>query len=319
MLLFEVSLIFLGFYILIKSGDILVDNSILIARSAGMSELVIGFTIVAFGTSAPELMINIQSAMIGSDDFVFGNILGSNTINILIALGLTGLIAPLKIKEQTIRIEAPFMVAITLIFSLLLMDKWFGSSENILSMLDGFILLICFLIFVMYNMKISKDVKKENPADKDISIGKPILFFLLSCFGLYIGGQFIVDNATIVGKELNISEAVMGLTVLAFGTSLPEIIVSIRSAQRGKADIAVGGMIGSNIFNILLVLSISAFVRPPQFHEKLNLDLIIVNISAIMLMLFILYTKDKTISKRGASLFLGTYIAYVAVRLSFYS
>lgn len=316
MLLLEIGLIILGFYVLIKSGDYLVDHSILIARRLGMSELVIGFTIVAFGTSAPELMINIQSAISGIDDFVFGNIFGSNTINILVALGITGLVAPMKIKSQTIKIEAPFLAAITLLLTILLLDTLFGEQTNILSKQDGMILLICFLIFIMYNIKISKNVEDDDDEDEDEgSLPKSIVFFLLSCVGLYIGGNLIVDNATLVGDALEIPKSIMGLTVLAIGTSLPEIVVSVRSAQRGKADIAIGGMIGSNIFNILLVLSISSLFHPPTLKEELYLDLAVVNISAILLLLFITFTKDNTIYKRGATLFLSTYIIYAVLRL----
>jgi cation:H+ antiporter len=319
MLLIEILLIIAGFFILIKSGDYLVDHSILIARRLGMSELVIGFTIVAFGTSAPELMINIQSAINGIDDFVFGNIFGSNSINILVALGITGLLAPMKIKTQTIKIEAPFLAAITLLLTVLLLDTVFGEDVNILSMQDGVILLVCFLIFILYNIKISKSTEGGEADDEeeiDSSLFKSITVFLFACVGLYFGGNMIVDNATLVGDVLEVPKSIMGLTVLALGTSLPEIVVSIRSAQRGKADIAIGGMIGSNIFNILLVLSISAMFHPPVLKDELFLDLAIVNISAFMLLFFIMLTKDNTIYKRGATLFLVTYIVYVLVRLS---
>lgn len=317
MLIEEFSLVILGFLILLKSGDFLVDSSVAIARYFGLSELVIGMTIVAFGTSAPELMVNIQSSMNKLDAFVFGNVFGSNTINILIALGIGGLIAPIKLKTSTIRMETPFMLLITILLAVLLMDQWLFNGPNQLGTGDAIIMLILFAVFLIYNVRMTVYSKASlNVASKDApaSITKPIFIFLISCLGLHFGSDMIVSNAEFIGKELKVPDAIMGLTVLAIGTSLPEIVVVIQSVKKGIGDIAIGGMIGSNIFNILLILSVSSLIFPPTFTPDLWPDLIIVVVAAIELFALVILSKQKQIHRGGAILFLLSYVIYAVYR-----
>lgn len=312
----EILLIIVGFVILIKAGDFLVDQAVMIARFFGISELVIGLTVVAFGTSAPELMINIDSALKGVDEFVFGNVLGSNSINILVVLGLTGIITPLSLKSSTVKIEMPFLIVITLVLTVLLNDSFFDPKAiNILSRLDAVILLSFFIIFLLYNFRLAKYEKSiDDHPDKPEKIGKYLIFFIIACLGLKIGSTVVVDNATIVGAYFKIPNDIMGLTVLAIGTSLPELVVSLQSAKKGVADLAVGGMIGSNIFNTLIVLGIGALVKPPEFNAILNYDLLVVNIGTILLFVFMFFGRKNLLSRRSSVTLLSIYVVYAVYR-----
>jgi cation:H+ antiporter len=313
---FEALLIVAGFIVLIKSGDFLVDQSVLIARYFGISELVIGLTVVAFGTSAPELMINIDSALQGIDEFVFGNVLGSNMINILVVLGLTGIITPLSLKSSTVKIEMPFLIVITIVLSIIVNDTFFDAAgNNILSRIDALILLSFFVVFLVYNFRLAKYEKIEDDhPDKPNNVWKHVFLFILACFGLRIGSSLVVNNAIIVGEYFHVPNDIMGLTVLAIGTSLPELVVSLQSAKKGIADLAVGGMIGSNIFNTLIVLGIGALVAPPSFNPILNYDLLVVNMGTILLFVFMFFGRKNLLSRRSSVTLLSLYVVYAVFR-----
>ena len=310
----EFFLVLVGFALLVYGGDVLVDNASDIARYFGLSELVIGLTIVAFGTSAPELMVSLSASFRGLNDFIFGNIFGSNVLNIFLGLGIAGIFLPLKVKKSTVKFEIPFLVSITLICTLLLNDQFFDHHENILSLRDGLILLILFLVFMIYTYRLTKfedDVEHEEKPDNII---KPIGMFLVGCVFLKFGSDFVVENAEIIGKAFNVSDAIMGLTVLALGTSLPELVVSISAVKKGKTDIAIGGMVGSNIFNILLVLGISAIVSPIPYSINLNQDLLVVNLAGMLLLAFIFFGRSQLLSRRSSISFLLIYVLYAGYR-----
>ena len=306
----ETVLVLLGFILLVYGGDMLVDNASDIARYFGISELVIGLTIVAFGTSAPELMVSLSSSFRGLNDFVFGNIFGSNIINLLLGLGLAGIILPLKVKRSTVKFEVPFLVIITFICSILINDHFLDNHTNVLSSSDGAILFLLFILFLVYTYKISRSEQNTTVEEKPDSILKPIVLFLVGCACLKYGSDFVVVNAEILGRALQISDAIIGLTVLALGTSLPELVVSISAVKKGSADIAVGGMVGSNIFNLLLVLGVSSIISPIPYSSELNYDLIYVNLAAVLLLCFIIFGRRELLSKRSSFMFLVIFSGY---------
>lgn len=310
----EFFLVIVGFSLLVYGGDILVDNASDIARYFGLSELVIGLTIVAFGTSAPELMVSLSASFRGLNDFIFGNIFGSNSLNIFLGLGIAGIFLPLQVKKSTVKFEIPFLVAITLISTLLLNDQFFDHQANILSLRDGLILLLLFVVFMIYTYRLTKFEDQETNEEKPDSILKPIAMFVVGCVFLKFGSDFVVENAEIIGKTYNVSDAIMGLTVLALGTSLPELVVSISAVKKGKTDIAIGGMVGSNIFNILLVLGISAVVSPIPYSIDLNQDLFFVNIAGMLLFAFIFFGRAQLLSRRSSIVFLLIYMFYAGYR-----
>ncbi|MCB0277904.1 MAG: calcium/sodium antiporter [Calditrichaeota bacterium] len=315
MLAVEIGLILLGFLILFKAGDMLVDNAAEIARYFGMSELMIGLTIVAFGTSAPELMVNINAAMSGINDFVFGNVFGSNIINILIGLGIIGVFKAMKVQLSTLKLEIPFLFVITVILSVMLNDQYFFSAEeNILSRLDGIILIVLFLLFLVYSMRLPKAVLPDDFVKPD-SILKPSLLFILAAGLLWLGSDLSVTYSELVGKKLGVSEAVMGIFVLALGTSLPEIAVGFSAMKKQSSDLAMGNIVGSNIFNILLVLGITAVLSPPTYSTAMMVDLYMVNLAVILLFFFIFIPTRFVLGRFESSLMLIAYFAYGFGRL----
>lgn len=312
----EFLLVIIGFVMLVYGGDLLVDNASDIARYFGLSELVIGLTIVAFGTSAPELMVSLSASFRGLNDFVFGNIFGSNIINIFVGLGLAGVFLPLQVKRSTVKFEIPFLVTISIILTLLLNDHFFDlKQDNVLSLRDGLILVLLFSVFLGYTYRLSKYEKEEEDLhEKPKSILMPLLLFILGCGFLKYGSDFVVENSEIIGKAYHVSDAIMGLTVLALGTSLPELVVSISAVRKGRTDIAIGGMVGSNIFNILLVLGISSIIAPIPYSVNLNQDLAFLNLAALLLFFFIFFGRKHLLSRRSSIFMLVLYTIYAIIR-----
>lgn len=306
------ALLIFGFIILVKGADFLVDGASALAKKFNISDMIIGLTIVSFGTSLPELVVNLDAAFKGSNDMILGNIIGSNIYNTCLILGASGIIYPLVVSKTTLQKEFPFSVAIILLLFLLANDTLFGSSDNFLSHIDGIIMLSLFFLFFLY---IAYDVKKSNKSKADeegqleavesMPIPKSTLLILIGGIGLYFGGGLIVENAKIIAEMAQLSERVIGLTVVAIGTSLPELMTSVVAAFKKNSDIAIGNVIGSNIFNILLVLGVSASVSPEIIHYDLasNLDLYFLLFSTALLFLF-LFTGTKGTVKEGQKFYL---------------
>lgn len=312
-MMFNIFLLIIGFILLIKGADTLVDNASSIAKRFGISELIIGLTIVAFGTSAPELFVNIISVTKGQTDIALGNILGSNIVNILLILGITSILSTLTVEKQLIKKDIPFVFLSSFVILFLGLDSFFRSHNSFLGMGDGFVLLSFFAIFLYYLWSQIHTDKQEskNEVDKNINLFKATVLSFLGLALLIFGGQLVVDSAVIIASVLGLSEAFIGLTIIAIGTSLPELTTSVVAARKGKADMAVGNIVGSNIFNMFFILGISAIIADISVSEE-QLISVFVNIISSFILLF-LATKDNKINKIGGLFMLLVYIVYVFI------
>ena len=243
-----IALLIVGFVMLTKGADWFVDGSSALAFRLGIPQLVIGLTIVAMGTSAPEAAVSITSALKGNEGITVGNVVGSNIMNILLILGIASVIVPLAVQKSTRMIEIPYMIAITVLFGVL------GYTGEMVTRVEGGILWIAFLIYLGYLLWMAKKGKEDNePDEKQKSLPVQLLMILAGLICIVLGSDFVVDGATEIAKVIGISDRIIGLTIVAFGTSLPELVTSIAAARRGNADIAIGNIVGSNVFNILFV------------------------------------------------------------------
>lgn len=308
-----VSIIFLviGFFGLIKGADIFVDSASQIAAKLKVPLIVIGLTIVAFGTSAPEAAISITSACQNNAGIAVGNVLGSNIMNILLILGISALICRLPVKKTTFRYEIPFVAFIT---AVLLLIGYIGGNLN---RLDGVIMILLFAVFMVYLFKLAKsgdpsltdDVPK---IDENASIPKMIILVIVGLAMVVLGSDFTVSGATKIAEIAGLDDRIIGLTVVAFGTSLPELVTCIQAARKQKTDIAIGNIIGSNIFNILFVLGISALVSPSPigFQDSFIIDSIVAIAAALVL--WFLCLKNKSFGRVGGIIMLALYAGYFA-------
>jgi len=304
-------LFFTGFFILIKGADLLVDGSASIAKKFKISNIVIGLTIVAFGTSAPEFIINIFASAQGNAGIAIGNILGSNIANILLILGIASIIYPIVAKKNTVLKEIPFsLLAIILVG--IMVNKSNGSFSG-LTRIDGLILLCFFIAFLYYVFTITKSTKDlpEKCHVKHLSYFKSIIFIILGLIGLVIGGKWIVDGAVKIAQSFNVSQSLIGLTVVAIGTSLPELATSAIAAYKKQTDIAIGNVVGSNIFNIFWVLAISAIIRPLPFDPKFNIDILMTIFASVLLFLFMFVGKKHIIQRWQGVLMVLIYCSYI--------
>jgi cation:H+ antiporter len=319
-LIFDTLLLIIGFILLVKGADFLIKGAVYLALRFNISELAIGLTIVAFGTSIPELVVGIVSVMEGSTSVVFGNLIGSNSINILLTLGVAGIIYPLACKESTVKFEIPFSLIITLIFAFLANDqKIFKNQTNQFSVLDAVIIFIFFLGFLFYVFKtmraksIDDDITKNHP----IKLWKVVLMIGLGLVGLITGGELVVKSAIEIARDFEVSEKLIGLTIIAGGTALPELAAASVAAYRKNEDIAVGNIIGSNIFNILFVLPTTTFFAGGlEYDKSLNFDIGIVCVSTILLLSFMFSGEKSKIDRYEAVLFLVVYVGYLYFLIS---
>ncbi len=305
----QILLLVLGFAILIKGADWLVDGGSALARKYHISELAIGLTIVAFGTSMPELVVNTFAAYQSHSDIVFGNIIGSNLFNLLAILGLAGLISPLLVQSSTVWKEIPLsLFAAVLLF---LLANSFFSETAVLTRIDGVILLVFFGLFLYY---VYKQLSGENiPLEvkhKDFSNLKIWIFIFLGLASLVAGGRLVVVNAVRLAEFLGISQTVIGLTIVAAGTSLPELATSVVAAVKKNNDIAVGNIIGSNIFNIFFILGISSLIKPVAYNVKFNQDLFLLIAATVLLFIAMFSGKKRRLDRWEAAILLLMYIGY---------
>ncbi len=309
-ILLQVLLLAVGFVMLIKGADWFVDGSSGIATKFGIPQLVIGLTIVAMGTSAPEAAVSISAAFSGNADITIGNIVGSNILNILIILGLSSVIIPIAVAPSTIKIETPFMIIITIVMLLLGLD-------GVVGLIDGIIFLVLFAAYLAYLFRMAKKDKNKDSGDeaaKNMSVAKAIIFAVIGLVLIVLGSNVTVDAATKIAQAMGVSERFIGLTIVALGTSLPELFTSVTAARKGNADIAIGNIVGSNIFNILFVVGISALIIPVPFDPKFIFDSIIAIAAGVLLLLCCLWTK-KLKRWAGITMLLG-YAAYFVVILN---
>lgn len=299
-----IALLIVGFVMLTKGADWFVDGSSALAFRLGIPQLVIGLTIVAMGTSAPEAAVSITSALKGNEGITVGNVVGSNIMNILLILGIASVIVPLAVQKSTRMIEIPYMIAITVLFGVL------GYTGEMVTRVEGGILWIAFLIYLGYLLWMAKKGKEDNePDEKQKSLPVQLLMILVGLICIVLGSDFVVDGATEIAKVIGISDRIIGLTIVAFGTSLPELVTSIAAARRGNADIAIGNIVGSNVFNILFVAGTSALISPIVFESKFVLDTAAATATAVLLLVCVC-NKEGKLKRSGGIIMLAAYAAY---------
>lgn len=312
-----INLLFLigGLLLILAGANGLTDGAASVAKRFNIPSIVIGLTIVAFGTSAPELTVSVSSAIKGSADIAIGNVVGSNVFNTLMIVGCTALFAPIVVTRNTLIKEIPLCilsaVALFICANDIMLDE---GLDNVISTTDGLILLCFFAIFLSYTFAIAKDGSQTEEGEeiKLLPIWKSTLFILGGLAGLIIGGNFFVEGASGIARSLGVSESVIGLTLVAGGTSLPELATSIVAALKKNPEIAIGNVIGSNLFNIFFVLGCSASITPLYLTGINNLDLLMLVGSSILLWLVGVFFGKRTITRIEGSLMVGIYIAYTA-------
>jgi cation:H+ antiporter len=305
-----------GFVVLIKGADFLVEGASAIAKRIGLSDIVIGLTIVSFGTSLPELLVGINAGLSDSTDLAVGNVLGSNIANILLILGITAVIDPPSIKMNTALREVPLSLLAAFAVFFMVNDAFFGAGDNLLSRSDGLVLILFFAIFIYYVFIISKSEKPamiEGTSVEPMPAWKAMLLIGIGLVGLYFGGEWIVNGAVEIAGNLGLSESLIGLTVIAIGTSLPELVTSIVAATKGKADIAIGNVVGSNIFNIFWILGVTGSLFGLPFDDASNFDLAVVIASTLLLNLFIFVDRRYSVQRWQGAIFVVSYVAYLSV------
>ncbi len=301
-----------GLLLVIGGANFLVDGASSLAKRFAVPEIVIGLTIVAFGTSAPELVVNIIASTRKIDDVTLGNIIGSNIFNILFILGAAGLITPINVLRNTVLKEIPFALATTFVFFILANDRpIFNSQVDSISRLDSLILLILFGIFLIYILGIAK-IKPDDSAEvKVFSILKSWILIIPGFIGLFLGGKLIVDHAVIIARTLHVSEKLIALTIVAAGTSIPELATSAVAAYKKRYDLSVGNIVGSNIFNLLLITGISGMVHPIAFSTGFNIDIMVMSSATLFLLLAMFTGKKGKLDRWEAAGFLFIYSAYI--------
>lgn len=305
----------IGFVVLVKGADLLVEGASSIGRRYRITDIVIGLTIVSFGTSLPELLVNLIASFSGSSQLALGNIFGSNIANILMILGVTAIICPLPITRSTYFSEIPFSLVATLLVGFLANASLFMAFDHglYISRVDGVILLFFFALFLGYVYIVSK--QKQSVHELEVIIEEPmkksIILIIIGIFGLFFGGKWVVDGAIQLATEYGISESLIGLTIVAIGTSLPELVTSIVAALKKNTDIAVGNAIGSNIFNLLWILGLSALIKPLEFSVINNIDIMMIILASTMLIMAVIIGRKPVISRWEGGYFLLAYIIYI--------
>ncbi|OHB61884.1 MAG: sodium:proton exchanger [Planctomycetes bacterium RBG_13_46_10] len=309
-------LLIIGFALLIKGASLLVDGASSIARIFNVSDLVAGLTIVAFGTSMPELSVNIFASIKANSDIAIGNIVGSNIFNILIILGVSSLIFPLTVTKGTVWIEIPLTLLAALLLGVLANDQLvIKTSSRGLSRIDGWLFLCCFAIFLYYIFLITRKKEKANDISlvtKQYSFAKSTLMTAVGFACLFAGAKFVVDGAVDLATKLGVSQSLIALTIVAAGTSLPELATSAVAAYKKNSDIAVGNIVGSNIFNIFFILGISALIRPIALQPKSNIDIAVTVFASLILFVVMFSGKRHVLDRWEGFLFIALYIIYIA-------
>lgn len=307
-------ILIIGFFLLIKGADIFVDGASSIAKKIGIPSVIVGLTIVSLGTSAPELAVSLISSFNGNNGIAVGNVLGSNLFNTLVVLGGTAIVAPLLIKKSTIKRDYIATLVVTILTCFLI----FGlapKSENMLSRISGIILLVVCIVYMFILVKAAKkDSVKDEENTSEIKMSKNILLSLIGVVGIVFGGNLVVDSATNIAYSLGMSEKLVGLTIVAVGTSLPELVTSIVAALKGENDIALGNVLGSNIFNLVLILGASATITPIAVSGVMIIDFIILIAVTLFIGALIFFNKkeEKRLGGLEGIILVGIYVAYLA-------
>lgn len=311
MFFLQILILVAGFLFLVKGADFFVDGASQIAKRFNIPSIVIGLTIVSFGTSLPELAVSVTSAIKGINGIAIGNVVGSNIVNLMFVAGLAAFISPMQMGKSLMKKDFPFSILVTLALFLMCADKLFlPNSENIISRADGLVLLLFFVIFMYSTVSYSFSNKNEEEVaeEEKSSLPKIIFFTIIGLVGVILGGQMVVNSATYIAKAAGMSDTLIGLTIVAFGTSLPELVTSVIAARKGENDIAMGNVIGSNIFNILFILGVSATITPLSVDNECIFDsLILIGFSALV---WIMARPKYKLNRPCGAIMSLLYIAY---------
>ena len=309
-MLLNIIFLVIGFIILIKGADLFVDGASGIAGNFKVSKILIGLTIVAFGTSAPEFAVSVKSLLIGSGDMVLGNVIGSNILNILLILGLSALVHPLSVKNNTVKKELPITLMITCAFAVLLSDNLFASNiTNSFPRGDGLVIILFFGVFMYYLISMTRNKVTEAEDNIFPTMKKSIIMTIIGLVGIVLGSNFVVDGASNLAKIIGISERMISLTIVALGTSLPELVTSVTATKKGEYDIAIGNVVGSNIFNIGIVIGVPITLLGGIASVNFSyIDIAVMITSSLLLFLFSL--NDHKISKKEGIVFLIAFVIY---------
>lgn len=304
----KIVLLIIGFAALIKGADFFVDGASGVAKKFGIPQIIIGLTICAFGTSAPEAAVSINSALNDSAELAIGNVLGSNILNILLILGITSLIRPLKMQITTYKYEVPYVMFSTILLAVI------GVIGEKLNFVDGIILWMFMILFLVYLFRLAKKGNSDNSEETDENTKpKPvwllIVLIILGCAMIVIGSDLTVDSASFIATKLGMTERLIGLTIVAFGTSLPELVTSVIAAKKGNSDIAIGNIVGSNIFNILFILGTTALITDTPFASNFILDSVIA-LAATVILFVLASNKKKELTRKGGIIMLISYAVY---------
>ena len=314
-MILDIGLILLGLVMILVGSDWLVEGASGIARKYGISEFIIGLTIVGIGTSMPELVSSVISAIGGHGDMALGNVTGSNICNVLLILGVTALISPIRYTKSNIRKDIPFAIGVSL-FLLLVLYNGFGLVREMgtpgISRIDALYLLLIFVIFMIDSFKSAKKGSEEEEEEtKPMPMGKALLLIAVGLAGLIFGGQFFVDHTVSIAERFHVSEAFISITLMAIGTSLPELATCVVAAMKGKNQLALGNVIGSNIFNISLIIGASAAISPFEIQSISTVDMAMVIVAILMLWMAALTFKKRMLDRIEGAIFIIVYIAYM--------
>ena len=314
-MIISVFFIIVGFALLILGADWLVNGASSIAKKFHIPEIIIGLTIVSIGTSMPELFVSTTSALEGLSDMSIGNVVGSNLCNLLLILGLSTIIKPVKFQKETRLFEIPMCLIFTVIFIVLC------NTGGTINKVEAVLLLLLFLLFITYTIFMAKKQSSQEKQEevktqkKLLPILKDILLIILGVIGLKIGGDLAVNNAVNIANYFGVSEKIIGLTILAVGTSLPELVTSVTAAIKGNSDIAIGNIIGSNIFNMLLIIGVAAFINPISYNFSYNMDLIVLVVATLILALFPVIPPKNEMSRANGIIYFLMYVGYIGYLL----
>ena len=310
-MLLDLLLLITGLVAVTFGANWLTDGASAVAKRLGITEFMIGVTIVAVGTSLPELVVSITAAVTGNADLSVGNIIGSNICNIFLILGLTSIIVSIPLTRHNIKIDIPITIAVSILFAFLAKDSHYNpDNADVISRLDGAIFLVLYIVFLIFMIKTSKEDTSSSEDSKPMKMWKASFFILIGLVALIAGGKFFVSGASGVARALGISDAVIGITVVAVGTSLPELATSLVAAIKGKSSMAIGNVLGSNIANILLIMGASATVSPLYLNDISVIDFAVMLSAPVLLLVFPAVFRTERISRAEGILFLSIYVGY---------
>ncbi|MCM1319045.1 MAG: calcium/sodium antiporter [Muribaculaceae bacterium] len=322
-MLLNIGLLVIGLVLILVGANYMTDGAAALAKRMGMSDFIVGLTVVSMMTSAPELVVSIMSSVNASAEMAIGNIVGSNIFNILIIVGIVAMISPIKVGKGLLINELPLVILSSVVLFIMGNTPILDGAPRILTRVDGLILLLFFIIFMRYTISSAKKSKEPDESmqenadnQKQLPLWKALLFLLGGLAALVLGGQWFVNGASGLARALGWSEALIGLTILAAGTSLPELATSVVAARKGMSGMCIGNVIGSNIFNIFFVLGITSTINPLNFGSIGNVDLITLLIASVLFWIVARYYKDKTISRPEGAILVLMYIAYILLLYS---